>query len=273
MSALALRLEHPPDLRVDLRDVDSRTLASLAPGEAARFRVRHGNESAELGAFFRIDAVASDAAGPELRFDGDLSRFDRIGWKLAEGRIVVDGAAGDYVGSAMSGGEIVIDGDAGVCAACAMTGGRITIRGDVGDFAASAFPGDMEGMRGGTLVVDGNAGARLADRMRRGTVIVAGDVGVFAGSRMVAGTIGIGGRAAEHAGFGMRRGSMIFAGEPPTPDVTFLPVAADIGVIWRLLARDLARFGDAFARLPAIRPRRYVGDLGAGGKGELLLAS
>jgi formylmethanofuran dehydrogenase subunit C len=46
---------------------------------------------------------------------------------------------------------------------------------------------------------------------------------------------------------------------------------ANIAVFWQLLARDLARHGGAFAALPARRVQRHLGDLAAGGKGELLL--
>jgi formylmethanofuran dehydrogenase subunit C len=273
MSTIVLRLEQAPDLRVDLRDVDAAMLASMPPLDAAHVRAWHGNAPVELGAFFRVEASSIDAGAPELRFEGDLSRFDGIGWKLAQGRIVVDGSAGDYVGAAMAGGDIVVHGDAGVFAGCAMAGGRLTVDGDVGDFGLAAFPGDMEGVRGGVVFVGGSAGARFGDRMRRGTAVVAGNAGAFAGSRMVAGTIAIGGQAAPHAGFGMRRGTIVFAGAPPAPDVTFVEPCAEAGVFWRLLARELARFGEPFSALAGRDPRRYVGDLAVGGKGELIVAA
>ena len=69
----------------------------------------------------------------------------------------------------------------------------------------------------------------------------------------------------------MRRGTLVFAGSTPLPDPTFAASTADVGVIWRLLARDLERFDGAFLRLSDRRVRRYVGDLAFEGKGELLL--
>jgi formylmethanofuran dehydrogenase subunit C len=135
----------------------------------------------------------------------------------------------------------------------------------------------MDGMRGGSFIVKGNAGARFGDRMRRGTAIVFGDAGDFAASRMVAGTIVIGGHAGAHTGYGMRRGSVVFASPsarsaPFRLADTFVPALADAEVLWQLLARNLARHGGPFEGLAARRIERHLGDLAAGGKGELIFA-
>ena len=174
----------------------------------------------------------------------------------------------------MSAGELIVKGHAGALAACEMAAGVLSVDGNVDDFAASTLPGSMDGMRGGSLVVKGNAGARFGDRMRRGTAIVFGDVGDFLASRMVAGTIAVGGRAGAHAGYGMRRGSVVFAAaqSPSQVPATFVPAIADADVFWQLLARDLARHGGPFAGLASMRIERHLGDLGSGGKGELIFA-
>jgi formylmethanofuran dehydrogenase subunit C len=164
---------------------------------------------------------------------GELSRCDRIGWQ--------------------------------------MDGGTLRIDGSVGDFAASTLPGSMDGMRGGTLIVGGNAGARFGDRMRRGSALVFGDAGDFLASRMVAGTIALAGRAGAHAGYGMRRGSVVFAGPAPGASPTFVSAVAGAPVFWQLLARDLAPHGGPFATLASRGIDRHLGDVAAGGKGELIL--
>ena len=259
-----LRLRAAPALRVDLRGV--------TPGaQLERSMVTHGNQTLALAELFDITQV--DGAADELVLEGDLSRFDRIGWQMTSGSIVVDGHAGDYVGGAMSGGTITVRGHAGDLAACEMAGGSLTIEGSVGDFAASTLPGSMDGMRGGTFIVRGNAGARFADRMRRGSALVFGNAGDFLASRMVAGTVAIGGTAGAHVGYGMRRGSVVFGGAAPEIAPTFVPALVDAAVFWQLLARDLARHGGPFATLPARRITRHLGDLGAGGKGELILVA
>jgi formylmethanofuran dehydrogenase subunit C len=265
-----LRLRQPPALRIDLRGLLPASLAPLDAAAVARLRVWHGNEALALGDLFDVTATPGDAA--RLHFEGDLSRFDRLGWGLAGGSIRVDGAVGDHVGTQMSAGEIHIAGSAGLLAGCEMSGGRLVVGGSVGDFAAGALPGSMDGMRGGTLVVGGNAGERFADRMRRGTAVVHGNAGDFFASRLVAGTLALGGRCGAHPAYGMRRGSVVFAGPAPAVPDTFVPTRHDLSVFWALLARELAPLGGPFAGLAARGPRRHAGDLAAGGQGELLLA-
>jgi formylmethanofuran dehydrogenase subunit C len=267
MTGWTLRTKQVPGLRVDMRGVSPIALAALAHAEVERFRVGYGNSLVALAEFFHVTAGA-DAT---LRFAAELARFDRVGWQMNGGKLVVEGNVGDYAGACMRSGEMTVEGSARDLAACEMAGGTLRIDGRVGDFAASTLPGSMDGMRGGTLVVKGDAGARFGDRMRRGTALVFGAAGDFLGSRMVAGTIAVGGRCGVHCGYGMRRGSIVFAGATPAIGPTFAPGIAEVAVFWQLLARDLARHGGAFTELPSRRIARWLGDLAAGGKGELIL--
>ncbi|MFM9914477.1 MAG: formylmethanofuran dehydrogenase subunit C [Rhizobacter sp.] len=275
MSAvITLTLKQAPALRVDLRGIVPTVLAALVVADVERLTVTHGTQTLPLAELFGVARAESNGNSDELRFVGDLARFDRVGWQMASGRVFVDGSVGDYVGGGMSAGELQVSGRAGALAACEMSGGLLTVAGDVGDFAASTLPGSMDGMRGGTFIVNGNAGARFGDRMRRGTALVFGDAGDFLASRMVAGTIAVGGAAGRHVGYGMRRGSVVFAAADAAPEVanTFVPAVADALVFWQLLSRDLARHGGPFAGLPARAIRRHLGDVAAGGKGELIVA-
>ena len=268
MTGWTLRLRQAPVLRLDLRGLTPTALGALTVAEVERAPVGHGNQLLPLAEFFSVVARNDDS----LVFEGDLARCDRVGWQMDGGRLVVDGAAGDYAGACMTAGEITVWGDAGALVACELAGGMLTIEGNVGDFAASTLPGSIDGMRGGRLVVRGHAGARLADRMRRGTVVVFGDVGDFVASRLVAGTIAVGGHCGAHGGHAMRRGSVVFAGSAPEPQPTFVPAIAEVPVFWQLLARDLARHGGPFSSLPARRIERHLGDLAADGKGEWIVA-
>jgi len=276
MTRVRLSLKQAPSLRVDLRGVKPAAFAGLTLAQIEHLPVTHGTQALPLAEFFSVTCEDTPELGRELVFEGDLSRFDRIGWQLAEGRIVVTGSVGDYAGACMTGGDVQVQGSAGLLAACEMAGGTLTIAGDVGDHAASTLPGSMDGMRGGTLVVRGRAGDRFADRMRRGTALVFGDVGDFLASRLVAGTIAIGGRAGAHVGYGMRRGSVVFAGAAPAIAPTFVPALIDAAVAWQLLARDLARIAGnhsgPFEGLAARRTARHLGDLAADGRGELFVA-
>jgi formylmethanofuran dehydrogenase subunit C len=273
MSGIRLALAHAPVLRVDLRGITPDTCEGLTPAQVERLPVTHGNQTLALAEFFTVTAQGADAT---LDFEGDLSRFDRLGWQLARGRIAVHGPVGDHAGACMTGGAIEIHGSARDLAACEMAGGTLSVDGDVGDFAASTLPGSMDGMRGGTFVVKGRAGERFGDRMRRGTALVHGDAGDFLASRMVAGTIGVGGAAGAHVGYGMRRGSVVFAGAAAHAlrvAPTFVPAIAEAEVMWQLLARDLARHGGPFAGLASRRTVRHLGDVSAAGKGELICAA
>jgi formylmethanofuran dehydrogenase subunit C len=268
-----LRLRTAPSLRVDLRGITPAACEGQSVAHIERLTVTHGNQTLPLAELFQVTQPVG--AADELALQGDLSRFDRIGWQMTAGTIVVDGSVGDYLGGGMSGGTVVARGNAGVLAACEMAGGALTVEGNVGDFAASTLPGSMDGMRGGTFVVKGHAGDRFGDRMRRGTAMVFGDAGAFLASRMVAGTIAVGGSVGAHVGYSMRRGSVVMAGAVPGSQAsippTFVPALVDAAVFWQLLARDLARHGGPFAALPSRRISRHLGDLGAGGKGELIL--
>lgn len=270
MSGLTLRLANAPALRVDLRQLTPTALAGTAPDAVARLPLWHGNERIALGELFTVQAHAADGE-PSLTFEGDLGRFDRIGWQMSGGTLRVDGNAGDYLGCGMQGGTLRVSGNAGDFTAAAMADGRIAVGCNTGDFAAAALPGDMDGMRGGTLTVGGNAGDRFGDRMRRGTVLVAGSAGDFTGSRMVAGTIAIAGAAGAHLAYGMRRGTIVLLSARPQARATFVRTNGNFDVFWTLLARSLARAGGPFTALPALRPRRLVGDLAVDGKGELLM--
>lgn len=275
MTGWHLRLRQQPALRVDLRGITPAALAGLSIEQVERLPIGHGNSTPALAEFFDI---APHEEGM-LHFEGNLERFDRIGWQMDSGCIRVEGHAGHYAGGCMRAGALHIEGRAGLLAACEMAGGTLTVAGDVGDFAASTLPGSMDGMRGGTFVVRGNAGERFGDRMRRGTALIHGDAGAFLGSRMVAGTIAVGGRVSVHAGHGMRRGSVVFAGPvAAVPAVlgtlpTFVANRTATPVFWALLARDLARHGGAFCELPARRIQRHLGDLSADGKGELIFVN
>lgn len=266
MSGWTLRAKQAPALRADLRAVTPQALTGLAAAEIERLPIGHGNVLLPLAEFFHVQAREDDT----LVFAADLARFDRVGWQMDGGTLMVEGDVGHYAGAGMRAGSLHVDGHSGQLAACEMRGGTLTIGGNTGDFAASTLPGSMEGMRGGTLVVKGHAGERFGDRMRRGTAIVFGNAGSFLGSRMVAGTIAVGGQVGQHCAYGMRRGSMVLVSAAPLASPTFVPAGADAPVLWQLLARSLAHHGGVFAELPQRGIDRQLGDLAADGKGELI---
>ncbi|MBN8489219.1 MAG: formylmethanofuran dehydrogenase subunit C, partial [Burkholderiales bacterium] len=246
MNRWHLHLRQAPAARLDLRSLGSHLRLAPDADTLAALPVACGRDQLPLGTLFDIAPLTDGDA--DLRFSGDLSRADRIGWQWSEGTLEVSGHAGHHLGTAMSGGTVRISGDAGDGAGVEMSGGTLQIGGNAGDYLASTLPGSMDGMRGGLITVAGSVGARCGDRMRRGTVVVHGDAGDFLASRMVAGTLVLGGHCGDHPAWGMRRGSLLMSSSA-APDLgpCFVADHADHAVILALLARDLARHGGACA--------------------------
>ncbi|HEY6513130.1 MAG TPA: formylmethanofuran dehydrogenase subunit C, partial [Burkholderiaceae bacterium] len=79
MSGWRLTLKQASALRVDLRGVTPAALAGLSAAEVERLPLGYGNATLPLAEFF---SVAPSADNDALIFDGDLSRFDRVGWQM-----------------------------------------------------------------------------------------------------------------------------------------------------------------------------------------------
>lgn len=202
---LDLTLHTAPAVPLEAEVLTPARLSGLSALETAKLIVVHGNQSAELGEFFRIDGVS----GEEIHLTGDLRRIKMVGAGMTSGRIVVHGSAGMHLGAGMSGGEIVVEGDAGDWVGPEMTGGRIVIRGNAGHMVGAAYRGGRVGMRGGEILVFGSAGNEVGSGMRRGLVAIAGDSGDFTGVNLLAGTIVVLGRLGQRTGAGMRRGTIV----------------------------------------------------------------
>jgi formylmethanofuran dehydrogenase subunit C len=272
---LRLALREEPRQRVDMSALIPRELAGRKLAEVAALLLPCGNRLARLDALFELsgEPIASPVSG-EIAIENGSPRLDRIGAGMTTGSISVSGDAGAYAGFGMKGGSIIISGSAGVYAACAMEGGEIRIGGNAGDFLGAALPGERVGMRGGLVSVTGNAGGRAGDRMRRGVLLIAGDTGPYAGSRMVAGTIVVLGHAGDFTGLAMRRGTILLSRAPKRMLATFNDCGGhNLQFLW-LLYDQARRFGSEFAVLNNIgeRVRRFAGDRGVGGQGEILIA-
>jgi formylmethanofuran dehydrogenase subunit C len=202
---LDLTLHTAPAVPLEAEVITPSRLAGLSPLETAKLTVVHGNQSAELGEFFRVDGNA----GGDVHLSGDLARVKMVGAGMTEGRIVIHGPAGMHLGAGMSGGEIVVEGSAGDWVGAEMTGGRIIVRGDAGHMVGAPYRGARQGMTGGEILVFGNAGNEAGSGMRRGLVAIAGDSGDFTGVNMLAGTIVVLGRMGWRPGAGMRRGTIV----------------------------------------------------------------
>lgn len=268
MSAVVvLTLRASPDGPVDLAGVVPDRIAALAEREIAALPIWMGGRQLPLGEIF---AVSGERAA-SVRVENGAQLLDGLGSGTASGALVVEGDAGRGVGAEMTGGTVEVRGSVGDDAGVAMAGGVLRIHGSAGDRLGSALPGAARGMTGGEILVHGSAGAEAAARARRGLVVVGGDVGERAARAMIAGTLVVLGRTGAAAGRGSRRGSILAAGGIEVPTTyqyacTYRPPHARLTCTYLRRRHGL----DIPDRVVTGRYRRWCGDAGDPGKGEIL---
>ena len=267
-AALTLQLLARPTPRVDLSALTPDRLAGRSADAIRHLPLWVGNRQFATGDLFAVTAGDTD----DILIRSDSDRLDGIGTGMSRGRLRVEGQAGAFLGQQQRGGMIRVSGDVGPFAGSGMTGGTIEIGGNAGDFLGGAIPGERRGMRGGRILVHGNAGDRVGDHQRRGLILIGGNAGDYCGSRLVAGTIAVLGHTGANLGFAMRRGTLLLTTEP-TLLPTFNPNGTQTLGFLALLGDDLAGLDGPFAQLGTYgnRVHRWLGDLGCGGQGEVLV--
>jgi formylmethanofuran dehydrogenase subunit C len=141
----------------------------------------------------------------------------------------------------------------------------------VGDRLGAATAGAAKGMHGGEIVVRGSAGAEAGARARRGLIVVGGDTGPNAARAMIAGTLLVLGRTGPGAGLQNKRGSIVAVGPVDVPPTyryacTYQPPHLRLTFTYLRRRHDVA----VDARVLDGRWRRYTGDAGEPGRGEIL---
>jgi formylmethanofuran dehydrogenase subunit C len=265
--SVVLSLRASPDAALDVSCVAPDRFATLDEGEIAALPVWSGAVEARLGDFFSIDGGRS----ARVRVEGSTSRLDGLGADAGGGELVVEGDAGRRTAAGMTGGSVEVRGSVGDDAGSSMGGGTLRVTGSAGDRLGAAAPGASRGMTGGEIVVLGAAGAEAGARARRGLVVVAGDVGERGARDMIAGTLLVLGRAGAGAGIGNKRGSVVAVGGADVP-ATYLYACTYHPPLVRLTLTYLRRRYnlDVDERAVVGRYRRYCGDAGDPGKGEIL---
>ena len=262
---ITLSLRTPLEARLEVERLTGDHLAGLPERDIAALPVWMGNRSMQLGEFFD---VKGERAG-SVRIEGDVSMVDGLGAGMSAGELVVAGNAGSHVAAGMTGGVVEVRGHVGDDAGVGMGGGTLRIQGNSGDRLAAARPGASRGMTGGEVIVGGSAGAEVAARCRRGLVAVGGDVGDQAGRSMIAGTLIVLGRTGSDPGRGNKRGSIVAVGPIVVPQ-TYRYACTYEPTYLRLVKTHLQRtHGLDAGRLDGLY-RRFCGDAGDPGKGEIL---
>jgi len=247
--AVVLTLRAPLDQRADVEGLTPDRCASLTDRQIAELPITVGGRQAAVGDLF--DVRGGSAA--RLEFEGDLSRVDGLGAGMISGELVVHGDAGDNVGLTMA-------------------GGIVRIQGNAGHRLGGPTPGASRGMTGGEILVDGNAGDDAAARVRRGLVVIGGSTGASAGRAMIAGTLVVFGNVGDHPAEGNKRGSLIAAGDIRVPASYRYACTYEPPFVRLLMTHLLRRHGLAID--PRVRDghyKRYCGDAGGPGKGEILV--
>jgi len=270
MKPLSLTLVSHPGHPLDLSVLEPSALAALKPQALRRLKLARGRGAVALGELFEIEA--GDPNHVVLR--GLNVACHRVGMGQKSGLIEVHGDLGDECGRDMQGGQLRVHGSAGAALGAGMRDGAIIVHGNAGSALGAPTPGAVRGMNGGSIVVTGGVGARAGERMRRGVVAIGGAAGPELGARMIAGTIAVFGACDTNPGLGMRRGTLLLARAPRE----FAPTFNDCGEfelgVMALLARQVVLLHRPFARPMRrfTRVRRWCGDMGHGGKGEILVA-
>ena len=265
--AITLSLRAGVAEAIDLDGVTADRLAALSAAEIAALPVRAGGRPVPLGELFDVRGEQAD----RVRVEGSLARVDGLGAGMRGGEMLIDGDAGLRVGAGMTGGWIDVRGNAGDEAGLAMAGGALRITGNAGHRCGAAAAGASRGMSGGELVINGSAGDEAGARARRGLIVVGGDAGAQAARAMIAGTLVVIGRTGTGAGRGSKRGSIVSIGGidiPPTYEYACTYQPPHLRLTFTYLFRRYGLSVDG-AVLDG-RYRRYCGDAGDIGKGEIL---
>ena len=247
--------------------VQPNRFAESSASQIAAMPVWSGREQGHLGDFFTIRGERS----ARVRVEGSTTQIDGLGGGMLDGELVVEGDAGTGVGAGMAGGTLHVRGSVGNDAGLRMSGGVLRVDRRAGDRLGAAIPGAAKGMTGGEIIVLGSVGAEAGAHARRGLIVVCGSVGRDAARAMIAGTLVVLGSCGDSPGRGSKRGSIVACGDVTVPGTyrytcTFRPPHV------RLMLTYLKRqYGlDIEDAVAGGLYRRYCGDAGDPGKGEIL---
>ncbi len=175
--------------------------------------VWEGNRRVKLGSLFKVQGETGSAPKDcTIGIAGSVGAVRRIGYRMTEGSIEVDGDAGMYLGERMRGGSILVTGNAGSWLGTQMRSGQIEVKGNAGDSVGGSVRGGTKGMRGGTITIHGSCGTEVGAWMRNGIIRIKGNSGLYAGIHMKNGTVLVERDCAGRAGAHMTNGKIVVVG-------------------------------------------------------------
>jgi formylmethanofuran dehydrogenase subunit C len=216
-----------------------------------------GNRKTSLDQLFNIELDTRTA--DTIRLRGDLTKAKKIGAKMTQGHLIIEGDAGMRLGENMTGGKITVTGSADSWVGLNMKGGMIEIQGNARDYVGAAYRGSNEGMDGGHIIVHGNAGKEAGCYMQNGIITIHGNIDTFVGIHMKDGTIHVRGDSFGRVGGEMIGGKIVIEGHVPT----VLPSFNITGI------RKRVRVGEKRVPGPFYL---FTGDLADNGSGRIYLS-
>jgi formylmethanofuran dehydrogenase subunit C len=219
MAQIHLVLKQPvikPKLPVEAEIISPDNFSKKSIDEIQELLVWRGNKQVSLSELFDFkfnNWSQTDIADIDIKLEGDLSKFKRIGQKMTNGSIQINGSVGMHLGYLMKGGKISLIGNADDFAGANMNAGELIITGNAGHYLGGSTRGDWRGMNGGKIKVTGNVGNECGVWMRKGLIEILGDAQMFLGIHMHKGTILVHGNVTERAGAEMTGGVIVIQGK------------------------------------------------------------
>jgi formylmethanofuran dehydrogenase subunit C len=257
---IALTPRHQFKVPVEAECITPDNFAEKSVDEIAKLPIWEGNKKNILGELFKIESKTNEQSNETtIEIYGDVSKVRRIGAKMCQGKIIVEGNAGMHLGQEMEGGIIIVSGNADSWTGSMMKNGIVEIKGNARDYVGAPYRGSTQGMSGGTIVIHGNVGNEVGCFMRKGLIKIGGNVGQFAGMHMKDGTIFVQGNSDGRAGAEMTEGKIIVNGQIPSILPTFT-----IDSISQSTKIDGEKIDGPFYR--------FIGDLAENGNGKLFVS-
>jgi len=205
-----MTIKKPLEVPVDGVAISPTSFSKMSINEIRAVKLWKGNKVTRLSQIFSTEGDSGHVTGEAtIRIVGDASKIRNVGYKMKQGRLMVDGDAGMHLGEKMSGGDILVKGNAGSWLGSRMTGGAIEVAGDAGDYVGAPYRGSTKGMKGGSILIHGRIGSEAGSWMRGGTIVAGGESGMFTGVHMQGGTILVRGASQGRTGAQMSGGKIV----------------------------------------------------------------
>ncbi len=219
MVEVKLKVKAQPDFDLECDSITPDNFAGKDVKAIAALPVYLGNREQKIGDYYDVSGkVGKNAEETRITIDGDCGRMKRIGEKMTDGEIVVNGNVGMHVGAMMTGGKVTVKGNAADWAGAEMAGGELVIEGNAGNTCGSAYRGAWIGMTNGTIIVKGKVGiealawARSSKGKGEFPKLICGGADKLLGLHNHGGTIICNGECDRDAGGDMARGTIILNG-------------------------------------------------------------